>query len=174
MAQHIGQSMAIVEYLEEAYPKTRLLPRDEPLRSQVRAFCNMIACDIHPLNNLRVMSYLKTNYAADPTGDWYTHWIHEGFRAAEVIAGDGPFVFGDEVTLAEAFLVPQMYNARRFDVPLDEFPRLVGIVDHCNELAAFQDAAPESAVASPPAGWASFCFGCGAAVRNTSRPRAWS
>jgi len=77
-------------------------------------------------------------------GDWYTHWIQEGFRAAETMAGDGPFIFGDEVTLAETFLVPQMYNARRFNVPLDEFPELVAIVDNCNELAAFQDAAPES------------------------------
>ena len=140
----IAQSMAILEYLEEAYPGVRMLPRAEPLRSQVRAFCNMIACDIHPLNNLRVMNYIKTEFAADPTGDWYAHWIHEGFRAAETLASDGPYVFGDDVTLADAFLVPQMYNARRFDVPLDRFPKLVAIVDKANELTAFQDAAPES------------------------------
>ena len=140
----IAQSMAILEYLEEAYPGVRMLPRAEPLRSQVRAFCNMIACDIHPLNNLRVMNYIKTEFAADPTGDWYAHWIHEGFRAAEALASDGPYVFGDDVTLADAFLVPQMYNARRFDVPLDRFPKLVAIVDKANELTAFQDAAPES------------------------------
>ena len=140
----IAQSMAILEYLEEAYPGVHLLPQSEPMRSRTRAFCNMIACDIHPLNNLRVMSYIKTEFDASPTGDWYSHWIHEGFRAAEVLVGDGPFVFGDEVTLADAFLVPQMYNARRFDVSLDEFPKLVAIVDNCNELGAFQDAAPES------------------------------
>ncbi len=140
----IAQSMAILEYLEEAYPGVRMLPRTEPLRSQVRAFCNMIACDIHPLNNLRVMNYIKTEFAADPTGDWYAHWIHEGFRAAEALASDGPYVFGDDVTLADAFLVPQMYNARRFDVPLDRFPKLVAVVDKANELTAFQDAAPES------------------------------
>ena len=140
----IAQSMAILEYLEEAYPGVHLLPQTEPQRSRVRSFCNMIACDIHPLNNLRVMNYVKTNFDADPTGDWYTHWIHEGFRAAEILAGDGPFVFGDEVTLADAFLVPQMYNARRFKVSLDEFPKLTAIVDNCNELAAFEDAAPES------------------------------
>ena len=140
----IAQSMAILEYLEEAYPGVRMLPRAEPLRSQVRAFCNMIACDIHPLNNLRVMNYIKTEFAADPTGDWYAHWIHEGFRAAETLASDGPYVFGDDVTLADAFLVPQMYNARRFDVPLDHFPKLVAVVDKANELTAFQDAAPES------------------------------
>ena len=139
----ISQSMAILEYLEETYPEVKLLPQREPARSQVRAFCNMIACDIHPLNNLRVMKYIKTEFGADPTGDWYAHWIHEGFKAAETIASDGPYVFGNEVTLADAFLVPQVYNARRFNVPLDNYPKLVASVDHCNELTAFQDAAPE-------------------------------
>ncbi len=140
----ISQSMAILEYLEEAYPGVPLLPTSDPLRSSVRAFCNLIACDIHPLNNLRVMNYIKTEFGADPTGDWYAHWIHEGFRAAEALASDGPYTFGNEVTLADTFLVPQMYNARRFSVPLDDFPKLVTCVDNANELAAFQDAAPES------------------------------
>jgi maleylacetoacetate isomerase/maleylpyruvate isomerase len=140
----IGQSMAILEYLEETYPDMKLLPGDEPIRSRVRAFCNMIACDIHPLNNLRVMNYIKKEFGADPTGDWYAHWIHEGFKAAEAQAGEGAFVLGDEPTLADALLVPQLYNARRFAVPLDEFPKLVAAVDNCNELAAFQEAAPES------------------------------
>ena len=140
----IAQSMAILEYLEEAYPGVHLLPQMEPLRSRVRAFCNMIACDIHPLNNLRVTNYVRTHFDTDPMGDWYAHWIHEGFKAAEIVASDGPYVFGNEVTLADAFLVPQMYNARRFNVPLDGFPKLVAIVDNCNELAAFEDAAPES------------------------------
>lgn len=140
----ISQSMAILEYLEEAYPGVHLLPQSDPLRSRVRAFCNMIACDIHPLNNLRVMNYIKTEFGADPTGAWYTHWIHEGFRAAEVLASDGPYVFGNTVSLADAFLVPQVYNARRFNVPLDDFPKLVAATDTCNELTAFQDAAPEA------------------------------
>jgi len=140
----IAQSTAILEYLEETYPGVRLLPQAEPERSRVRAFCNMIACDIHPLNNLRVMNYIKTEFGADPTDAWYTHWIHEGFRAAEALASDGPYVFGDEVTLADAFLVPQMYNARRFNVALDDFPKLVAIVDNCNELSAFEDAVPEN------------------------------
>jgi maleylacetoacetate isomerase/maleylpyruvate isomerase len=140
----ISQSMAILEYLEEAYPSICLLPRSEPLRSQVRAFCNLIACDIHPLNNLRVMSYIKSEFGADPTEDWYAHWVIEGFRAAEVLASDGPFVFGDALTLADAVLVPQMYNARRFNVPLDEFPKLVSSVARCNQLSAFQNAAPEA------------------------------
>jgi len=139
----IAQSMAILEYLEESYPAMSLLPTEEPSRSRVRAFCNLIACDIHPLNNLRVMTYIKSEYGADPSGDWYTHWIHEGFRAAEILADAGPYVFGKQPTLADALLVPQMYNARRFNVPLGEFPKLVGIVDACNELRAFKKAAPE-------------------------------
>ncbi len=140
----IGQSMAILEYLEETYPAVTLLPKEHPRRSQVRAFCNLIACDIHPLMNLRVMTYIKETYGADPTGDWYAHWIHEGFRAAEILAGDSHFVFGSDPTLADALLVPQVYNARRFNVPLDEFPKLTAIVARCNELPAFKKAAPET------------------------------
>ncbi len=140
----INQSMAILEYLEEAYPEIPLLPENEPLRSRVRAFCNMIACDIHPLNNLRVMNYVRDEFGADPGGDWYRTWIQRGFDACEAYATDGPYVFGDDVTLADALLVPQMYNARRFKVPLGAFPKLVSIVDNCNELRAFREAAPEA------------------------------
>ena len=140
----IAQSMAILEYLEETYPEMPLLPQDEPLRSRVRSFCSMIACDIHPLNNLRVMNYIRETFGADPTADWYAHWVHEGFRAAENIASDGPFVFGDDVTLADAVLVPQVYNARRFKVELGAYPKLLAIAENCNELPAFRDAAPES------------------------------
>ena len=140
----IGQSQAILEYLEERYPAVRLLPESEPLRSKVRAFCSHIACDIHPLNNLRVMNYIKTEFGANPLDGWYAHWIHEGFAAAEVMVSEGPYAFGKDITLADAFLVPQMYNARRFSVPLEKFPRLVDIVDHCHEHPAFRDAAPEA------------------------------
>ena len=140
----IGQSMAILEYLEETYPDVKLLPDEQPLRSQVRAFCNMIACDIHPILNLRVMNYVRDKFDADPTEGWYTHWMHEGFAALEQFAGNGPFVLGDKVTLADAFMVPQMYNARRFEISLDDYPKLVAAVDHCNTIAAFQLAAPEA------------------------------
>jgi maleylacetoacetate isomerase len=139
----IGQSMAILEYLEEAYPAVTLLPPGHPLRSEVRAFCNIIACDIHPLNNLRVMNFIRNKFGGDPTAEWYSHWIQEGFRAAEMLAGDNAFVFGDAPTLADVLLVPQMYNARRFDVSLDAFPKLVAITGRCNELPAFINAAPE-------------------------------
>lgn len=140
----IGQSMAILEYLEEAYPGKALLPPQEPLRSRVRAWCNVIACDVHPLMNQQVMNFIQDEFGADPTGNWYSHWIHEGFRAAEALAGDGAFVFGDEPTLADVLLVPQVYNARRFNVALDEFARLVAIDARCRQLTAFKKAAPES------------------------------
>ena len=139
----IGQSMAILEYLEEAYSETRLLPAAEPLRSKVRAFCNMVACDIHPLQNLRVLHYVNTEFDGDPK-QWATHWMGEGFAAMEAIASDGPYVFGDQPTLADALLVPQLYNARRFAVPLDGYPKLVAAAKHCNELEAFKRAAPEA------------------------------
>ena len=140
----INQSMAILEYLEETYPDVPLLPAEEPLRSRVRAFSQMIACDIHPLNNQRVLEYVRDNFGADPTGDWYSTWIRRGFEACEAYASDGPYVAGDYVTLADALLVPQVYNARRFKVALDAFPKLLSIVENCNELQAFRDAAPEA------------------------------
>lgn len=151
----IAQSMAILEYLEETYPEVRLLPSAEPMRSRVRAFCNLIACDIHPLNNLRVQEYIKTRLGADRQAghDWYAHWIDEGFRAAEQIVGEakgaGHYVFGESPTLADALLVPQMYNARRFNVPLEAYPRLVRVVDASNELSAFKEAAPEQQPDAP-------------------------
>jgi len=146
----IGQSMAILEYLEETYPDVRLLPAEQPLRSQVRAFCNHIACDIHPLLNLRVLQFIKSEYEQDPLRRWYGHWIHEGFKALEALAGEGPYAFGGDVSLADALLIPQMYNARRFKVPLDDYPKLVSIANRCNELAAFNAAAPEQQVDALP------------------------
>ena len=145
-----GQSQAILEYLEEAYPEVPLLPATKEARAAVRSFCNSICCDIHPLNNLRVQLYLKEEFGiTDEQRDaWYAHWIHEGFRSAELTArthaGAGPFVFGESVTLAETCLIPQIYNARRFNVPLGDYPSLVAIDAHCNSLPAFADARPEN------------------------------
>lgn len=145
----IGQSQAILEYLEETYPQPALLPDSSAGRARVRAFCNLISCDIHPLNNLRVMTYLQKPLGAstEQRDNWYAHWIAEGFQAAEQLAGTsrggGPYAFGANVTLADVLLVPQIYNARRFDVPLDGYPRLLAIDEACNELPAFQKAAPE-------------------------------
>lgn len=144
-----GQSQAILEYLEEAYPRPALLPTDKKERAAVRSFCNSICCDIHPLNNLRVLLYLKEEFGiSDEQRDvWYSHWIHEGFRSAEIAAtahaAAGPFVFGERVTHADTCLIPQIYNARRFKVPLDDYPRLVAIDEHCSKLTAFADAVPE-------------------------------
>lgn len=144
-----GQSQAILEYLEEAYPEVPLLPATRGARAAVRSFCNSICCDIHPLNNLRVQLYLKEEFGiSDEQRDtWYAHWIHEGFRAAELTAlahtDSGPFVFGESVTLAETCLIPQIYNARRFHVALDDYPTLVAIDRYCNSLQAFADARPE-------------------------------
>lgn len=139
----ISQSMAILEYLEEAYTDVPLLPTSEPLRSKVRAFCNVIACDIHPLQNLRVMQYVSKEYDGDPK-QWAAHWMNQGFKALETIASDGPYVFGDSLTLADAVLVPQIYNTRRIQMPTDDFPKLIAAVDRANELEAFQTAAPEA------------------------------
>jgi maleylacetoacetate isomerase len=144
----VGQSQAILEYLEETYPEPALLPESAGDRAAVRSFCNSICCDIHPLNNLRVLLYLKDVLGvSDAQRDgWYAHWIDEGFRAAEATAaahaGQGPFVFGASVSLADACLVPQIYNARRFDVPLDAYPRLVAVDSHCARLPEFAAAVP--------------------------------
>ena len=146
----VGQSQAILEYLEETYPEPALLPSSAKQRAAVRSFSNSICCDIHPLNNLRVLLYLKgeLDVTDEQRNTWYAHWIHEGFRAAEITAienaDDGPFVFGASVTLADTCLIPQMYNARRYKVPLDDFPRLVAIEKHCNARLEFQDALPEN------------------------------
>lgn len=139
----IAQSMAMLEYLDETYPDIPLLPKSEPLRSKVRAFCNMIACDIHPLQNLRVLQFVNSEFGTSAKS-WATHWTRQGYKALESLCSEGPYVFGDSLTLADLMLVPQMYNSRRIDMPLDDFPRLVAVVDSCNKLAAFQHAAPEA------------------------------
>jgi len=143
-----GQSQAILEYLEETYPEPSLLPGSKEDRAAVRSFCNSICCDVHPLNNLRVLLYLKEEFGvSDEQRDvWYAHWIHETFRAAELTASEhtGPFVFGGDVTLADTCLIPQIYNARRFNVPLDDYPRLVAVDAHCDSLPEFVAAIPEN------------------------------
>lgn len=144
----IAQSQAILEYLEETYPEHPLLPESAAERAAVRSICNSICCDIHPLNNLRVLLYLKQELGlSDSQLDaWYVHWIQEGFRSVELVAGatDGPFTFGGDVTLADVCLIPQLYNARRFNVPLDDFPQLKSIELHCNALRAFIAAMPQN------------------------------
>ena len=151
----VAQSQAILEYLEDTYPQDTLLPTSLPDRAAVRSFSNSICCDVHPLNNLRVLQFLKTAFSADENqiSSWYAHWVHDGFDAAEQVAREfahrGPYVIGKSVSLADTCLVPQMYNARRYNVPVDRFPRLVDIVDACNELEPFKLAMPEQQPDSP-------------------------
>jgi maleylacetoacetate isomerase len=140
------QSLAIIEYLEELHPQPPLLPRDPVARAKVRALAQVVACDIHPLNNIAPLRYLKNAMGQDqPKIDaWYHHWILEGFAAIETMLPPGPYAFGSDVTLADVCLVPQVYNARRLKVPLDRFPKIVAIDAACNKLAAFDRARPEN------------------------------
>lgn len=143
----LTQSLAILEWLEETYPTPPLLPGDPLGRARIRAFALAIACDIHPLDNLRVLQYLKRRLGQDqPAIDaWYRHWIAEGLPALEAAAdAGGPFCFGPAPTLADVVLVPQLFNARRLDCPLDGFPRLLRADAAARALPAFQAAAPEA------------------------------
>jgi maleylacetoacetate isomerase/maleylpyruvate isomerase len=151
----ITQSLAIIEYLEDFCPQPPLLPSGSCERARVRAMALAVACDIHPLNNLRVLSYLRSPLGHDEeaVNSWYRHWIAAGFRALEADAkrysGDGRHMFGTTVTLADVFIVPQMYNARRFKCDLEPCPTLQGICGHLESLPAFANAVPE---AQPDAG----------------------
>jgi maleylpyruvate isomerase len=144
------QSLAIIEYLEERYPKPALLPVDPADRARVRGMALVVACEIHPIQNLRVLVHLKNNlrHSEDDVNRWAQHWIHLGLSALEqiVVAGikRGKFCFGDAPTLADICLVPQLANARRFGCDLSQFPTLLQIETHCAGLAAFANAAPEN------------------------------
>jgi maleylacetoacetate isomerase len=140
------QSLAIMEYLDEVHPHPPLLPRDFVQRAKVRAVAQTIACDIHPLNNVGPLRYLKNELgqAQARIDAWYHHWILEGFDAVETLIGKGRYAFGNEVTLADICLVPQVYNARRFKVPLDRFPKIVAADAAARELAPFDKARPEN------------------------------
>jgi maleylacetoacetate isomerase len=148
----ITQSMAIVEYLDETRPAApRLLPADPVGRARVRAIAQAIACEIHPLNNLRVLRHLGQAFGIDEetrTRGWYRHWIDVGMRGVEgLLAGNpasGRFCHGDGPTLADICLVPQVYNAERFDCDLGGFPTVLAINARCLELPAFRDALPEN------------------------------
>jgi maleylacetoacetate isomerase len=146
----VGQSLAIVEYLDEVYPNPPLLPRSPVERARVRAMALAVSCDMHPLNNLRVLSYLRSPLEHDEAtvNAWYRHWIAAGFNGLEQEArratGDGRHMFGSSVTLADVYIVPQMYNARRFKCDLEPYPTLRGICTHLETLPAFAKAAPEA------------------------------
>ena len=142
----LTQSFAIIDWLDRAYPEPRLIPEGAAPRAGALAMAMTIGCDIHPLNNLRVLKYLTVDLGLrDEIRDrWYRHWIIEGFTALEAMAaGSGPFLGGEAPNIADVFLVPQMANARRFDVPLDDFPTLVACDAAACALDAFAAAAPD-------------------------------
>jgi len=144
----LTQSLAIIEYLDETRPEPPLLPASPVDRAYVRGFALTIACEIHPLNNLRVLRYLVKDLGAseDSKNTWYRHWVEQGLAALEarVVAErrSGRHVLGDQVSIADVVLVPQVFNAKRFDCRLDHVPTLMRIFDHCMELPAFADAQP--------------------------------
>ncbi len=143
----LNQSLAIIQYLEEQYPQQPLYPAHPALRAQVMAFALDIACDIHPLNNLRVLQYLTGPLALSETQkmQWIQHWLAVGFKALEkrLQGTAGRYCFGDELSVADICLVPQVYNALRFQLDMTEYPLIRAIYQRCNELEAFQKAAPE-------------------------------
>lgn len=142
----LTQSLAIIEYLDEIHPEPPLLPADVIGRARVRAIAQAIACDIHPLNNLIALQYLRRQLKHEQAeiDAWYHHWIIEGFGALETMLGPGPYAYGAAVTLADICLVPQVANARRLKVPLDKFPKIVAADAACLKLAAFDKARPEN------------------------------
>lgn len=148
--QLLTQSLAIIEYLDETHPEPGLLPADPADRARVRAIAQTIACDIHPINNLRVLQYLKREFGiSDAQRDaWYRHWVEVGLAGVEqLLARDkrtGTFCHGDAPTLADCCLVPQVFNARRFGCDLSAMPTVRRIAERCATLEAFRQAAPEN------------------------------
>ena len=140
----LTQSLAIIEYLDETYPEPPLLPQDVAARAQVRAIAQAVACDIHPLNNLRVLQYLRhaMGQGKEAVEDWYRHWVETGFGAIEKMIGDDGFCAGGRVTLADICLLPQIFNARRYDIDVAAWPRILKVEDTCGSLPAFADAHP--------------------------------
>ena len=147
--EQLGQSVAIIEYLDETHPEPPLLPRDPLARARVRALAQLIACEIHPLNNLRVLKYLvrELKVEEEAKNAWYRHWVRDGLVAFERELERLPrdtYCFGDTPTLADCCLVPQIFNGRRFDVNFDGLPRTMAAFDACMALPAFQRAQPSS------------------------------
>jgi len=146
--QRLTQSLAILEYLEERYPRPALLPADTLGRAQVRALADLVACEIHPLNNLRTLEYLRTHLGQDEAGvaAWYRHWIADGLEKLEAALtqrGDtGRYCHGDQPSIADCCLVPQIFNARRFDSDLSPYPKMMRVYESCMTLEAFQRAQP--------------------------------
>jgi maleylacetoacetate isomerase len=140
------QSLAIIDYLDETHPDPPFLPKDPVARAKARALADIVACDIHPLNNTSPLRYLKRVLHQEQSAidAWYHHWVIEGFDALEALVVPSPYCCGSAVTIADILLVPQVYNARRLKVPLDAFPKIVAIEAACLALPAFERARPEN------------------------------
>lgn len=144
----LTQSLAIIEWLDETYLQVPLLPADADGRARVRAIAQTIACDIHPLNNLRVLGYLTKNFGIneEQKNDWYRHWVSDGLAAVEKLLGGDPrtgtFCHGEMPGMADCCLIPQVFNARRFNCPLDGLPTIQRIVAACESMETFQNASP--------------------------------
>lgn len=145
----LNQSLAILEYLDETLPQPRLLPSQPLDRARIRALCHDVASDIHPVNNLRVLKRLRTQFQASDAqvNAWYRHWIETGFEALEARAGQvgsGNWFYRNQLSLVDLVLVPQVYNAHRFEVDMSRYPRLERVYRHANTEPAFSRAAPEN------------------------------
>lgn len=140
----LGQSLAIIEYLDAIHPEPRMIPADPLRRARAMEMALTIACDIHPINNLRVLQYLEHDMGQgkDAIDDWYRHWVAQGFATLEALLPDTRFAGGDAPNIVDACLVPQMYNARRFKLDLAPFPRVTAIADRAAALPAFMRSAP--------------------------------
>jgi maleylacetoacetate isomerase len=143
----LTQSLAIIDWLDSACPEPRLIPVDPAARAQALARALVVVSDIHPIDNLRVLKRLEAQFGADQAAkdDWYRHWVREGLDALEAMAGSGPFLGGDAPDISDVCLVPQLYNARRFDLPLGRYPRLCRADAAAAELDAFAGAHPDRA-----------------------------
>jgi maleylacetoacetate isomerase len=143
----LTQSLAIINYLDLRYPNQPLIPAMAAERAHVVAMAMTIACDIHPLNNLRVLKYLKNElgHSQEEVDAWYVHWISEGLPALEAVAApkSGKFLFGDAPTGADVCLIPQLYNARRFNIPLDDYPTLLRADENAHRMEGFAAAHPD-------------------------------
>ncbi|ANN68788.1 maleylacetoacetate isomerase [Bordetella bronchialis] len=145
----LGQSLAIVDYLDATHPEPRLIPREAVARARVLELSSVIACDIHPVNNLRILRYLTDvlGVTAEQKDAWYRHWVQDGMRAVEALLeryGHGDFCFGDAPTLADVCLVPQIANAQRMGCDMSAYPRAMAVHAHCGTIEAFQRAAPSA------------------------------
>lgn len=151
----LGQSLAIIEYLDEKYPEPRLIFGDAQTRARIRQVAQAISCEIHAVNNLHILQYLtgQMGLSDDRKKEWYAHWCRHGMAQVEElleqIGANGPFCMGDQVSMADTCLVAQLYNLRRFNVPFDDFKRVSAIEAHCLTLDAFKQAAPENQPDTP-------------------------